>query len=93
MNEFWGRVHFWLSLIFMNLIFQPMFAQGMSGMLRRMADGGANYSASVQAKAGAHVIGGLSDSMMTLHTAHSVGSGGAGFGADTIHHQFFLEHQ
>jgi len=28
----------------MNLIFQPMFAQGMAGMLRRMADGGANYS-------------------------------------------------
>jgi cytochrome c oxidase subunit 1 len=44
MNEFWGRVHFWGSLIFMNLIFQPMFAQGMAGMLRRMADGGANYS-------------------------------------------------
>ncbi len=44
MNEFWGKVHFWLSLIFMNLIFQPMFAQGMAGMLRRMADGGANYS-------------------------------------------------
>ncbi|MGH9345793.1 MAG: cytochrome c oxidase subunit I, partial [Vicinamibacterales bacterium] len=24
MNEFWGKVHFWTSLIFMNLIFQPM---------------------------------------------------------------------
>src|SRR5882724_7941893 len=45
MSEFWGRVHFWGSLIFMNLIFQPMFAQGMAGMLRRMADGGVNYSA------------------------------------------------
>ncbi|MEW6306375.1 MAG: cbb3-type cytochrome c oxidase subunit I [Verrucomicrobiota bacterium] len=44
MNEFWGKVHFWLSLIFMNLVFQPMFAQGMAGMLRRMVDGGANYS-------------------------------------------------
>jgi cytochrome c oxidase subunit 1 len=44
MSEFWGRVHFWGSLIFMNLIFQPMFAQGMAGMLRRMADGGAMYS-------------------------------------------------
>jgi cytochrome c oxidase subunit 1 len=44
MNEFWGRVHFWGSLVFMNLVFQPMFAQGMAGMLRRMADGGANYS-------------------------------------------------
>jgi len=36
MNEFWGRVHFWGSLVFMNLVFQPMFAQGMAGMLRRM---------------------------------------------------------
>src|SRR5437667_183328 len=44
MSEFWGRVHFWGSLIFMNLIFQPMFAQGMAGMLRRMSDGGANYT-------------------------------------------------
>jgi cytochrome c oxidase subunit 1 len=45
MSEFWGKVHFWCSLIFMNLIFQPMFAQGMAGMLRRMYDGAATYSA------------------------------------------------
>src|SRR5271165_3234281 len=45
MNEFWGRVHFALSFIFMNLIFLPMFAQGMKGMLRRMSDGAVNYSA------------------------------------------------
>ena len=45
MNEFWGRVHFWCSFVFMNIVFMPMFAQGMKGMLRRMADGGANYSA------------------------------------------------
>ncbi len=64
MNEFWGRVHFWLSLIFMNLIFQPMFAQGMAGMLRRMADGGANYS---QARV-ENAIGGLSAGVMHLHT-------------------------
>jgi cytochrome c oxidase subunit 1 len=43
LNEFWGRVHFWLSLIFMNLIFLPMFAQGLAGMHRRMYDGGATY--------------------------------------------------
>jgi cytochrome c oxidase subunit 1 len=67
MSEFWGKVHFWPSLIFMNLIFQPMFAQGMAGMIRRMADGGANYSAAVNARAGAGVIGGLSDSIMRLH--------------------------
>ena len=64
MNEFWGRVHFWTSFIFMNLIFQPMFAQGMAGMLRRMADGGANYSAARVPGA----IGGLSASIMHLHT-------------------------
>ena len=57
MSEFWGKVHFWASLIFMNLIFQPMFAQGMAGMLRRMADGGANYSTAKMPDA----IGGLSD--------------------------------
>ena len=66
MSEFWGKVHFWLSLIFMNLIFQPMFAQGMQGMIRRMADGGANYSAAVISKTGA--VGGLSDSVMHLNT-------------------------
>jgi cytochrome c oxidase subunit I len=43
MSEFWGRIHFVLSFIFMNLIFAPMFIQGLSGMLRRMADGGATY--------------------------------------------------
>ncbi|MGO8925461.1 MAG: cbb3-type cytochrome c oxidase subunit I [Limisphaerales bacterium] len=64
MNEFWGRVHFWLSLIFMNLVFQPMFAQGMAGMLRRMADGGANYS---QARVEG-AIGGLPAGAMHLHT-------------------------
>jgi cytochrome c oxidase subunit 1 len=44
MNEFWGKVHFVTSFIFMNAIFQPMFAQGMAGMLRRMYDGGINYA-------------------------------------------------
>jgi hypothetical protein len=29
LNEFWGRVHFVLSLIFMNLVFLPMFVQGL----------------------------------------------------------------
>src|ERR1039458_1693682 len=43
MNEFWGRVHFWCSFVFMNLVFMPMFAQGIKGMLRRMAAGAGNY--------------------------------------------------
>ena len=45
MNEFWGRVHFWCSFAFMNIVFMPMFVQGIKGMLRRMSDGGINYSA------------------------------------------------
>jgi len=45
MNEFWGRVHFVISIIGMNLVFMPMFIQGMEGMSRRMYDGGATYAA------------------------------------------------
>jgi cytochrome c oxidase subunit 1 len=68
MNEFWGRVHFWGSFIFMNVIFMPMFAQGMAGMLRRMADGGANYASATLEKQGVAAIGGLSGKIMGMHT-------------------------
>ncbi len=44
LNEFWGKVHFVLSFIFMNALFMPMFAQGMAGLGRRMYDGGATYA-------------------------------------------------
>src|SRR5437870_13796833 len=64
MNDFWGKVHFWGSLIFMNLIFQPMFAQGMSGMLRRLADGGIGYSGALDPR----LIGGLTHAARTMHT-------------------------
>src|SRR5258705_5940654 len=60
MNEFWGNVHFTLSLIFMNLVFQPMFAQGFAGMNRRMYDGGATYAAR-------DGIAGLPKSMLDLN--------------------------
>jgi cytochrome c oxidase subunit 1 len=43
MNELLGKIHFWISLIAMNLVFAPMFIQGMRGMSRRMADGGTAY--------------------------------------------------
>jgi cytochrome c oxidase subunit 1 len=45
MNEFWGKVHWALSALFMNLVFMPMFVQGLEGMHRRMYDGGATYAA------------------------------------------------
>jgi cytochrome c oxidase subunit 1 len=63
MNEFWGRVHFVLSFIFMNLVFGPMFIQGLAGMLRRMADGGATYSLAQSPG----VQGGLSDFVIHLN--------------------------
>jgi cytochrome c oxidase subunit 1 len=44
MNEFWGKVHFWPSLICMNIIFLPMFLQGMLGMHRRWYDGGQGWN-------------------------------------------------
>lgn len=40
MNDFLGRLHFWPSLIGMNLVFAPMFIQGMGGFHRRWYDGG-----------------------------------------------------
>jgi cytochrome c oxidase subunit 1 len=43
MSELLGKIHFWGSLIGMNLVFAPMFIQGMRGMSRRMADGGVTY--------------------------------------------------
>jgi cytochrome c oxidase subunit I len=44
MNETLGKVHFWGSLILMNLIFMPMFMQGMAGINRRLYDGGMQYA-------------------------------------------------
>src|SRR6266403_1689940 len=52
MNEFWGKVHFWPSLICMNVIFLPMFLQGMLGMHRRWYDGGQGWTLS-----GEHIWG------------------------------------
>ena len=46
MSQFWGKAHFWLSFIFINGIFLPMFFQGMIGMHRRWYDGGTSYDIS-----------------------------------------------
>jgi cytochrome c oxidase subunit 1 len=35
-NEAWGKVHFWLVFIGMNLTFMPMHIMGMLGMPRRI---------------------------------------------------------
>ena len=44
MNDVLGRIHFWGSFVCINLVFMPMFIQGLGGMNRRMYDGGALYT-------------------------------------------------
>jgi len=44
LNQMLGRVHFWGSLVSMNCIFLPMFAQGLAGVNRRQFDGGRSYA-------------------------------------------------
>lgn len=43
MNPTLGVIHFVTSFICINLIFFPMFFQGLAGMSRRLYDGGASY--------------------------------------------------
>jgi cytochrome c oxidase subunit 1 len=38
MNETLGKIHFWLSFLFMNGIFMPMLFEGMAGLSRRLFD-------------------------------------------------------
>jgi len=44
MNEILGKIHFWPSVILMNMIFMPMLFQGLAGVSRRLYDGGAQYT-------------------------------------------------
>ncbi len=43
MNKTLGHLHFWPSLIFINLVFFPMLLQGMAGFHRRWYNGGDGY--------------------------------------------------
>ena len=44
MNNLLGKIHFWGSFLAINVVFMPMFIQGLSGMNRRGADGGIGYT-------------------------------------------------
>lgn len=44
MCEVFGKIHFWGSFVAINGVFMPMFIQGLSGMNRRLFDGGLMYS-------------------------------------------------
>jgi cytochrome c oxidase subunit 1 len=71
MNEFLGKIHFATSFVFMNLIFLPMFAQGVAGMSRRMSDGGASYMIT---EATSDVIGRLSREIVDANIGISTAS-------------------
>jgi cytochrome c oxidase subunit 1 len=44
MNELWGKIHFWPSLLAINGVFLPMLWQGLHGVSRRLYDGGEQYA-------------------------------------------------
>jgi cytochrome c oxidase subunit 1 len=44
MNEILGKIHFFGSFICINLVFMPMFIQGLAGVNRRLYDGGMQYA-------------------------------------------------
>jgi cytochrome c oxidase subunit 1 len=44
MNEVLGKIHFWGSVISINLNFMPMLIQGLGGVNRRLYDGGMQYA-------------------------------------------------
>jgi len=69
MNEMLGKIHFAGSFVAMNLIFFPMFAQGIAGMSRRMSDGGASYMVT---DATADVVGRLAKSVIDTNIGISV---------------------
>ena len=79
MNELLGKIHFWGSFICINVVFMPMFIQGMAGMNRRLYDGGMHVRAQRRAAEVERddVVGGVD--------ARPV--------PDSVHHQFLHEHQ
>jgi cytochrome c oxidase subunit I len=48
LNDTLGKIHFWPSLVFMNVIFGPMLFQGFAGFHRRWYDGGKAFEATTK---------------------------------------------
>ncbi|MBN8418105.1 MAG: cbb3-type cytochrome c oxidase subunit I [Verrucomicrobia bacterium] len=83
MNDKLGKLHFWPSLIGMNLVFAPMFVQGMAGFHRRWYDGGkyfentsamSHWTTTLTHKIGAFFGLNIPDNMLSLNIVMSVGA-------------------
>src|SRR5579862_3691812 len=44
MNDLLGKIHFFGSFVCINVVFMPMFIQGLAGVNRRLYDGGRTYA-------------------------------------------------
>ena len=78
MNETLGKIHFFGSLICMNVVFMPMFLMGLAGVSRRLFDGGASYD--------------FAQPVLHLNVVSSWGAWILGALPASLHLQFLLEH-
>ena len=83
MNDKLGKLHFWPSLIGMNLVFAPMFVQGMAGFHRRWYDGGkyfentnamSHWTTTLTHNIGSFFGLNIPDNMLSLNIVMSVGA-------------------
>jgi cytochrome c oxidase subunit I len=83
MNDKLGKLHFWPSLIGMNLVFAPMFVQGMAGFHRRWYDGGkyfentsgmTHWTTTLTHNIGSFFGLNIPDNMLSLNIVMSVGA-------------------
>ena len=79
MNEMLGAIHFWGSFICINIVFMPMFIQGLGGMNRRMYDGGMQYAHNAEPA--------------EVERRHRHGGVDARPVPASVHHQLLREHQ
>lgn len=87
MSELLGKIHFGGSFVAMNLIFFPMFAQGIAGMSRRMSDGGATYMVT---EATSDIIGRLSREIVQMNIGITMAAGLLGLAQIPFIYNFFV---
>jgi uncharacterized membrane protein YgcG len=77
MNETLGKIHFWGSLVCMNVIFMPMFIVGLAGVSRRLFDGGATTRSRSRSSTGTSSRRGVRGSSRSSRFPSSSTSSGA----------------